>query len=98
MYFNIILTQLPQISNLYNLRISAKMTEKGGATALDMDTLGYFLYMDSVEEIGEAEGFYIRQYLPALNTQIPKESDWRKYDYNANALTVTLEEILKDEE
>ena len=49
---------------------------------------------DVEEEIGEAEGFYIRQYLPALNTQIPKEDNWRKYDYNAAAATITLEEIL----
>lgn len=46
------------------------------------------------EEIGQAEGELIRQYRPPLNTQIPKESDWRKYDYNADAATITLEEIL----
>ena len=46
------------------------------------------------EEIGETEGFYIRRYRPALNTQIPKESDWRKYDYNSSATTITLDEIL----
>lgn len=48
------------------------------------------------EEIGEAEGRYIRQYMPPLNTQIPKESDWRKYDYNATAVVITLEEILRE--
>ena len=46
------------------------------------------------EEIGQAEGEFIRRYRPALNTQIPKESDWRKYDYNAAAATITLDEIL----
>ena len=46
------------------------------------------------EEIGETEGIFIRKYLPPLNTQIPKESDWRKYDYYAAATTITLDEIL----
>ena len=46
------------------------------------------------EEIGKAEGRFIRQYRPPLNTQIPKEENWRKYDYNAHALTVTLDEII----
>lgn len=49
---------------------------------------------DLEEELGAAEGYYIRKFRPLLNTQIPKESDWRKYDYNAAAVTVTLEEIL----
>ena len=46
------------------------------------------------EEIGQAEGEFIRRYRPPLNTQIPKESDWRKYDYNSSAATITLDEIL----
>ena len=46
------------------------------------------------EEIGQAEGEFIRRYRPPLNTQIPKESDWRKYDYNSSATTITLDEIL----
>ncbi len=49
---------------------------------------------DIIEEIGSAEGEYIRKYRPPLNTQIPKEFNWRKYDYNAAATTVTLDEIL----
>ena len=32
------------------------------------------------EEIGAKEGEYIRKYRPLLNTQIPKEDSWRKYD------------------
>ena len=47
------------------------------------------------EEIGAAEGKYIRQLRPPLNTQIPHADNWRKYDYNPAALTVTLEGILK---
>lgn len=32
------------------------------------------------EEIGQKEGELIRQYLPPLNTQIPKESNWRTWE------------------
>ncbi len=49
---------------------------------------------DIEEELGSMEGYYIRTLHPPLNTQIPKESNWRKYDYNAKALTITLDEIL----
>lgn len=35
---------------------------------------------DIDEEIGYMEGVYLRQYRPELNTQIPKEEDWRKYE------------------
>lgn len=27
------------------------------------------------------EGILIRKYMPILNTQIPKENDWTKYEY-----------------
>ena len=50
---------------------------------------------DIREEIGAAEGEYIRKLRPPLNTQIPHADDWRKYDYNAASQTITLEEILK---
>lgn len=51
---------------------------------------------DIIEEIGKAEAEYIRELRPLLNTQIPKESNWHKYEYNAASQTVTLEEILKN--
>ena len=35
---------------------------------------------DIIEEIGLKEGELIRQYRPLLNTQIPKEENWRKWD------------------
>ena len=44
------------------------------------------------EEIGRKEGELIRQYLPVLNTQIPKAEDWRKWDVN----TVDAREVLKE--
>ena len=50
---------------------------------------------DIDEEIGAAEGEYIRRLRPPLNTQIPHANNWREYDYNPAALTVTFEEILK---
>ena len=33
-----------------------------------------------MNEIGEKEGEFIRKYRPILNTQIPKEEDWHKWD------------------
>ena len=42
------------------------------------------------EEIGSKEGEYIRQFRPVLNTQIPKEEDWHKWDTN----TVDAAEVI----
>lgn len=39
-------------------------------------------YADKLAEIGEKEGEYIRRPRPVLNTQIPKEEDWHKWDTN----------------
>ena len=36
--------------------------------------------VDQFVEIGEKEGELIRKYNPVLNTQIPKEDDYTKYD------------------
>ena len=47
------------------------------------------------EEIGEKEGEYIRAYRPVLNTQIPKADNWRSYEINETASTITLSEILQ---
>ena len=47
------------------------------------------------EEIGMKEGELIRQYLPPLNYQIPKEENWQKYTTNPNALCITLDELIK---
>ena len=43
------------------------------------------------DEIGTKEGEYIRKYKPALNTQIPKETDYRKFD----VCRVQTKDILK---
>ena len=50
---------------------------------------------DVVNEIGAVEGEYIRKYRPLLNEQIPCADDWRKYENNPAAASVTLEELLK---
>ena len=46
------------------------------------------------EELGEREGVLIRAYLPPLNYQIPKETNWRSYTVNKKAKYITLLEIL----
>lgn len=43
------------------------------------------------KELGEKEAEYIRRYRPMLNTQIPKEDDWTRFDYHE----VVPEEIRK---
>lgn len=48
-------------------------------------------------EIGEKEGEYIRKYNPILNTQIPKEEDWSKWDINQVDAREVLQTILNDE-
>lgn len=42
-------------------------------------------------EIGQKEGEYIRKFNPVLNTQIPKEEDWSKWDISE----VNAREILR---
>ena len=44
-----------------------------------------------LNEIGEKEGAFIREYRPILNTQIPKEEDWHKWDVEE----VNAREVLK---
>ena len=50
---------------------------------------------DIEEELGEAEGYYIRKYKPILNTQIPNESNWRKFTLNKEAAEMTADEFIK---
>ena len=64
---------------------------------MDFDVLYYAKnqrYWDIVEEIGQKEGEYIRQYKPVLNTQIPREDDWRKFDVCAVDAREVLKELL----
>ena len=47
------------------------------------------------EELGEKEGEFIRAEMPVLNKQIPKINNWRSYEINEIANTITLSEILQ---
>lgn len=84
-----------KIPKEHKYRILAEAKHRG--YRVNFDVLCYarsVLPAEIEEEIGKAEGEFIRRYRPPLNTQIPKESDWRKFDYNSFASTITLDEIL----
>lgn len=51
-------------------------------------------YAEKMAEIGEKEGEYIRRYRPILNAQIPKDSDWTKWDLNEINAKEILQQIL----
>lgn len=79
----------------HKYRILAEAKRKGHCVCFDkIYDATSTVYSDMIEEIGETEGHFIRSYRPALNSQIPKESNWREYDYNPKAKTITLDEIL----
>ena len=78
-------------------RILAEVQRKGHL--IEFDVLYYAqktARKDLEEEIGQKEGELIRQHLPILNTQIPSESDWRKWNTNTidvdTALSLLLDE------
>ena len=78
-------------------RILSEARRKGHE--LGFDVLYYAKserYADRQTELGEKEGEYIRQYRPILNTQIPKEEDWRKWDTNTLDTRKILQEILEN--
>ena len=74
-------------------RILAEAQRKGHKIGFDVlyyaSRSGYNAVKD---EIGTKEGAYIREYKPALNTQIPKETDYRTFD----VCSVQTKEILKN--
>ena len=49
------------------------------------------------EELGEKEGVFIRELKPVLNKQIPKADNWRSYEINEIASTITLSELLQQQ-
>lgn len=62
-------------------RILAEAHRKGHT--INFDVLYYATqsgYNAIKDEIGIKEGEYIRKYKPDLNTQIPKETDYHKFD------------------
>ncbi len=63
---------------------------------INFDVMYYsplLLEQEIEEDIGNKEGELIRQYLPPLNYQIPKKENFRKYECNKKAMTITLQEI-----
>ena len=50
-----------------------------------------------IEDIGAAEGRYIRELKPVLNYQIPKADDWRKYNINKQARFIKLGDIVNED-
>lgn len=78
-------------------RILSEARRKGHPITFDVlyDAKGK-RYAAIEEEIGRKEGELIRQYLPVLNTQIPKEENWHKWDVNAVDAKKVLEKILQE--
>lgn len=79
-------------------RILAEAQRKG--CPVEFDVLYYAkskYYKDIEEEIGEKEGEFIRQFLPVLNTQIPKAEDWRKWEVNEVDAQTVLNLLLEND-
>ncbi len=76
-------------------RIMAEARRKG--CNIGFDVLYYAKsrqYADKLAEIGEKEGEYIRKHNPILNTQIPKEENWERWDTKSVDAKSILESIL----
>ena len=74
-------------------RIFAEAQRKGHSINFDVLYHAAETYYPAVkDEIGQKEGEYIRQYKPILNTQIPREDDWHRFDVCA----VDAKEVLKE--
>ena len=86
-----------KVSETHKYRIFAEAKQRGHRINFDVMYYAKSIGKEAIEEeIGKAEGEYIRKYKPPLNTQIPKEEDWRKYDYNPRAVIITLDQILQE--
>ena len=59
-------------------RVLAEVQRQG--LSIDFDVLYYAKSADIENEIGQKEGEFIREYLPVLNTQIPKAENWRRWE------------------
>ena len=74
-------------------RILNEAKRKGHS--INFDVLYYansITYFHIDNEIGTKEGEFIRMHNPVLNTQIPKEENWHKFDVN----TIDAKAIIKD--
>lgn len=77
-------------------QLLAQMQQEG--YPIDFDVLYYASstrHADTVNEIGYMEGVFLRKYRPVLNTQIPKEEDWHKYEVKKIATAEELRKLLK---
>ena len=73
-------------------RILAEAQRKGQIIGFDVLYYAKREKMKDIEnEIGEKEGEFIRNHRPILNTQIPKEEDWHRWE----VAEVDAREVLK---
>ena len=81
-----------QYGNKEKYRIMAALQKEGHPVTFDVlyDASSTTRH-DIDEEIGYMEGVFLRKYRPVLNTQIPKEEDWHKWDVEE----VNAREVLK---
>lgn len=78
-------------------RLLAEAQRKG--SPVQFDVLYYAKetkWLDIIEEIGQKEGELIRQYRPILNTQIPKEENWRQWEVNPVDAREVLRQLLDE--
>ena len=85
-----------QYRNAEKYRIIAQLQQEGHPVNFDVlyDASSATRH-DIDEEIGYMEGVYLRKYRPPLNTQIPKEEDWRKYEVKPIAPEDELRQLLQ---
>ena len=76
-------------------RILAEAQRKGHVVRFDVLYYAQKQRREDIEEeIGAKEGEFIRKFLPALNTQIPKEDDWRSWSVRHIDARKILEQYL----
>ena len=81
-----------KLKSEHKYKLIAKAQQRGYCVKFDCISCAHSVRKaDIEEELGEAEGYYIRKYKPLLNTQIPKEDNWRKFDYNREAAEMTAD-------
>ena len=86
-----------QYGNKEKYRIMAQIQSEGHVIGFDvLYNASSTARHDIDEEIGYMEGVFLRKYRPVLNTQIPKEEDWRKYDVKKIATEDELRRLLCD--
>ena len=86
-----------QYGNKEKYRIMAALQKEGHPVKFDVVfDASSTTRLDIDEEIGYMEGVFLRKYRPVLNTQIPKEEDWRKFEVKKIATEDELRRLLRD--